>query len=217
MAYINFPVATKTHRLNQVNTDLGATSKWQFYSGALPLSPDITVPAGNLLATLAGSATPGVVTSTVQGVAINNPGTGGTAGVQVVTGTTGTGTMFQASVLVAGGSITQILGMVVNGTYTVNPTSLVAEPVTGGALSGATLSLAMTAQLTFNAVTTANASATGTAGFVRLATSATAGAAGVIDLDIGGPGSTASVVINSLSLTSGTPVVVTATSVITET
>jgi hypothetical protein len=52
----------------------------------------------------------------------------------------------------------------VAGSYSALPTNLTAEPVTGAGLTGATLSLGMTAVWTANAVTTTNASATGTAG-----------------------------------------------------
>lgn len=83
-------------------------------------------------------------------------GTGGTNGTQTVTGTTGTGTKFQASVTVSGNAITAILSITVAGDYTVNPTSLTAEPVTGAALTGATLNLKMGA-LTLGAITTAGA------------------------------------------------------------
>lgn len=68
-------------------------------------------------------------------------GTGGTTGTQTVTGTTGTGTPFQASVTIAGGVITTVLSVTVHGAYTAMPSSLTAEPVTGGGLTGAQLNL----------------------------------------------------------------------------
>jgi hypothetical protein len=68
-------------------------------------------------------------------------GAGGTDGTQTVTGTTGTGTKFQASVTVAGATITAVLGVTVAGDYTVNPTVPAVEPVTGAGLVGATLNL----------------------------------------------------------------------------
>lgn len=70
-------------------------------------------------------------------------GTGGTNGTQTVTGTTGTGTKFQASVTVSGNAITAVLSITVHGNYTVNPTSLAAEPVTGASLTGAQLNVVM--------------------------------------------------------------------------
>lgn len=70
-------------------------------------------------------------------------GAGGTNGTQTVTGTTGVGTKFQASVTVAGGAITSVLSILVGGSYTTNPTVIAAEPVTGAGLVGATLNVIM--------------------------------------------------------------------------
>jgi hypothetical protein len=93
-----------------------------------------------------GTPTPGQyqVTSTqVLSAAITAGGSGGTNGTQTVTGTTGTGTRFQASVTVAGGAITAIGSITVPGNYTAAPTNLNAEPVTGAGLTGATLAIGM--------------------------------------------------------------------------
>jgi len=80
----------------------------------------------------------------VQSATVASAGTGGTPGTQTVTGTTGTGTKFQASVTVSGGgAITSVNSITVAGDYTVNPTSLTAEPVTGGGLTGAQLNIKM--------------------------------------------------------------------------
>lgn len=79
----------------------------------------------------------------VQSATVAAGGSGGTNGTQTVTGTTGTGTKFQASVTIAGGAITAVLSITVAGDYTVNPTDLLAEPVTGASLTGATLNLKM--------------------------------------------------------------------------
>lgn len=80
----------------------------------------------------------------VSSATIAAAGTGGTPGTQTVTGTTGTGTPFQASVTVSGGgAITAVLSILVGGDYSVNPTGLTAEPVTGGSLSGAQLNIKM--------------------------------------------------------------------------
>lgn len=85
-----------------------------------------------------------VATTQVVSATIVAGGTGGTPGTQTVTGTTGTGTKFQASVTVNGGGIiTAVLSISVNGSYTVNPTTITDEPVTGAGLSGATLSVVM--------------------------------------------------------------------------
>ena len=77
---------------------------------------------------------------------INTTGSGGANGTQTVTGTTGTGTKFQASVTVAGGGITAVLSVLVPGVYTVNPTVIANEPVTGAGLVGASLSIKMGVQ-----------------------------------------------------------------------
>jgi phage tail sheath protein FI len=84
-----------------------------------------------------------VIATQVVGATIAAGGTGGTNGTQTVTGTTGTGTKFQASVTVAGGIITAVLSVTVAGSYTTNPTLLTAEPVTGAGLVGATLNINM--------------------------------------------------------------------------
>lgn len=82
-----------------------------------------------------------VNTTKVVRASIVNPGSGGTNGAATVTGTTGTGTKFQASVTIVGGAIQTINSISLAGSYTVNPTDTTAEPVTGGALAGATLNL----------------------------------------------------------------------------
>lgn len=75
---------------------------------------------------------------------IANAGSGGTDGTGVIlTGTTGAGTLFQVSATIAGGVITSVDSITVAGAYTTNPTVLTAEPVTGGGLSGAQLSVVM--------------------------------------------------------------------------
>lgn len=84
----------------------------------------------------------------VYSATVKSGGSGGSNGTQTVTGTTGTGTKFQASVTVSGGAITAVLGVTVGGLYTVRPTNLAAEPVTGASLTGATLSLTMDASET---------------------------------------------------------------------
>ena len=117
----------------------------------LSISPQAFTGTGYVPAeviTLAGgtSSVAATVTVSTTGVAratINNPGTGGGAGTYNVTGTTGTGTKFTANVTVASGSITSVNYIATAGSYTVNPTSLAAEPVTGGGLTGATLTLSM--------------------------------------------------------------------------
>lgn len=61
-------------------------------------------------------------------------GTGGTPGAVTLTGTTGTGTKFQATGTINGsGVLTGALVVSVAGDYTVNPTNLASEPVTNNA------------------------------------------------------------------------------------
>lgn len=77
-------------------------------------------------------------TKVISAVVVSG-GTGGASGTQTVTGTTGTGIKFQASVEVVSGAIVSVNSISVSGSYTVNPTNLSSEPVTGAGLSGATL------------------------------------------------------------------------------
>lgn len=101
--------------------------------------------------TLAGGAqtSPAImnVTATqVVSASVAAGGTGGTNGTATVTGTTGTGTKFQANVTISGNAITAVNSLTLPGAYTVSPTNLNAEPVTGGGLTGATLKIAMGVQ-----------------------------------------------------------------------
>lgn len=207
MSFINLSAVDKKNRNSQINTDLGTGAYLMVYSGSYPLSPDNTVSSGTLLCALPCSNPFGTVTYFVQNAAVVSGGTGGTSGTQTVSGTTGTGTKFSASVTVSGGAITAVLSITVAGSYSVLPTNLSAEPVTGASLTGATLSLAISSELTASTITTTNATATGTAGFARLATSNTAGGAGIVDLDVAVSG--ASVTINTTSIINGGPLVVT--------
>ncbi len=103
---------------------------------------------GNTI-TLAGGTyvTPPVltlVTTQVVSASIAAAGTGGTPGNATVTGTTGAGTKFQAAVTIGGtGAIASVNSITIAGSYTTNPTSLTNEPVTGGGLAGAQLSVLM--------------------------------------------------------------------------
>lgn len=97
--------------------------------------------------TVGGVKFTGVISQTkVVSATIHAAGTGGTDGTATVTGTTGTvasGTRFQASVTIAGGIITAVNSITVAGIYNTNPTSIAAEPVTGGGLTGAELTVVM--------------------------------------------------------------------------
>lgn len=117
-----------------------ATSAVQASPGTV-FVPDTLLTAEGGIGT---SAVFDVVTTQVVSATVNAGGTGGTPGTQTVTGTTGTGTKFQASVTVSGGgSITAILSITIGGDYTVNPTDITTEPVTGASLSAATLAIVM--------------------------------------------------------------------------
>jgi hypothetical protein len=132
--------------------------------------------APNDTITLSGgtATTPAVLTVThtkVVSATVAAGGSGGTNGAQTVTGTTGTGTKFQASVTVSGGAITAVNSISLAGDYTVNPTNIAAEPVTGASLTGAQLNVVMgvlTTSITTAGVYTANA-----ASFTQASTSGT--------------------------------------------
>lgn len=69
-------------------------------------------------------------------------GAGGTPGAVTLTGTTGEGTVFQATGTINGGGVLAgALVVSVAGAYTTVPDDLAAEPVTGGGLEGATVAL----------------------------------------------------------------------------
>lgn len=85
----------------------------------------------------------GVGTTQAISAVVNAGGSGGSNGAVTITGTTGTGTKFQATGTISGGALTGALTVTVVGDYSVNPTSLAAEPVTGGSLAGATVTLVM--------------------------------------------------------------------------
>lgn len=101
-----------------------------------------------------------VVTTGVSAATINAAGTfTGTTGTYTVTGTTGTGTLFTAQCTLTNGSgITAVLSISLAGAYTVNPTTLTAEPVTAASLTSASLNIKMgvvTASITTPGIVTA--------------------------------------------------------------
>ena len=203
MAFINLSSVDKKARAGQISTSIGASGNMLIYTGSPPSSPDLTA-TGTLLVTLPLSATAGVAYTQVQSLVVVAPGSGGTAGAQTITGTTGTGTFFTAAVTVTAGAISAVNSISNAGQYSVNPTNVNVEPVTGGGLTGATVALTLTGELLFNAITTGTAVATGTAGYARIATS---GGVGVVDLDVNTSGS--SVIITSTAVVSGGSVSVT--------
>lgn len=134
-------VTTSTGSGAILSAVVGALSAAIVTRGTGYVPGDTIVAAGG---TFSPAATISVLNTQVVSAAIAAGGTGGTPGTQTVTGTTGTGTKFQASVTVsAGGVITAILSITLGGTYSVNPTNLAAEPVTGAGLTGATLTIVM--------------------------------------------------------------------------
>ena len=83
----------------------------------------------------------------VLSATVNAGGSGGSNGPGTISGTTGTGTKFTARGTISGGALTGALTITNAGMYSVDPTSLSAEPVTGGGLTGATVSLTMSGDL----------------------------------------------------------------------
>lgn len=130
--------------------------------------PGDTITLGGGTATTAGVFT--VTHTKAVSATVNAGGSGGTPGTQTVTGTTGTGTKFQASVTVSGGgAITAVLSITVAGDYTVNPTDITQEPVTGASLTGAKLSVVM--GVLTKSVTTAGVYSAVPASFTQASTS----------------------------------------------
>jgi hypothetical protein len=85
-----------------------------------------------------------IVTTQVQSASVGAPAAGCVNGAsQTVSGTTGAGARFSALVTVAGNTIAAVNAISVAGAYTVNPTTLTAEPVTGDSCVGATLNVKM--------------------------------------------------------------------------
>jgi hypothetical protein len=104
---------------------------------------------GNTITLTGGTTTGGaqpiltVKYTKVVSATVAAAGSGGTTGTHTVTGTTGRGQYFQASVTIAGGIVTGVSSITVPGAYFTNPTTLATEPVTGAGLTGAQLSLKM--------------------------------------------------------------------------
>jgi hypothetical protein len=82
-------------------------------------------------------------TASVVSATVNAGGSGGTNGAVTITGTTGTGTKFTATGTITAGALAGALTIANPGNYTIQPTSLAAEPVTGGSLTGATVALTL--------------------------------------------------------------------------
>lgn len=117
-------------------------------AGAAGIALESGYTIGQVLTAVGGTGT--APTFTVANLLVSRvnsiaaAGTGGTPGAVTLTGTTGTGTKFQvAGTIGAGGTLTAVGAISVYGDYTVIPTNLAAEPVTGGGLSGCTLNISM--------------------------------------------------------------------------
>jgi hypothetical protein len=90
-------------------------------------------------ASATGTLTTQVVTATVVGA-----GSGGTPGLTTFTGTTGTGTKFTCTGTIGGGgTLSGALTVVIHGNYTSPITNIAVEPITGGSLTGGTVSVSL--------------------------------------------------------------------------
>lgn len=115
-------------------------------AGAPTAAGTVYVP-GETVTLTGGTFTTAAVLSITDTKAVSGTvaaaGSGGSNGACTVTGTTGTGTKAQFSGTVSGGVLTGPLTVAVAGDYTVNPTSIAAEPVTGCTLTGAQVNMVM--------------------------------------------------------------------------
>lgn len=195
MAFVNLASATKLHRASQIITDIGSDGLLLLYTGTVPPSPDFAV-ADTLLATLPLSSTAGVASLAVRSAAITDAGTLGTDGTYAMTLTGGGGSGAAGYFVVSGNVITQTVISNTGSGYTGAPTI---SGFAAAGLSGAVLTPVMSGLITFNAISTATAVATGNAGYARIATSA---AVPIIDLDVGTT-MASSVVMNATFVTDG--------------
>lgn len=176
--YTNLASITKKNRADQIITSIGSNGLMNFYSGSIPLSPDLT-PSGTLLASLPLSTIAGVSSLAFYNSVITNPGTGGNDGTYnlVITGGGGNGAAGTFSVV---GGILKTISISNNGYgYT---SSVTLGGFGGASLSGASAISIMTGIMVFNTITSATGLATGVASFVRVSTSS---GTGIIDLDVG--------------------------------
>jgi hypothetical protein len=132
------------------NAVLGSTTMAGLSSSvvATPQSSTGSYAPGNTITATGGTfstaAKYNVVTTGVISATIVSGGTGGASdGTFTVTGTTGTGTKFTALASFTSGIITAISSISSAGSYTVNPTTLTSEPVTGNDVVGAVFSVKM--------------------------------------------------------------------------
>lgn len=137
------PALSQGSAASGLNSVYGISSITASQSGSGSYAPGDTITAAGGTITGGSNAVFTVKYTKVQSATVSAGGSGGTNGTQTVTGTTGRGQWFQASVTVAGGAITAVLSITIGGAYSTNPTALAAEPVTGAGLTGATLNLKM--------------------------------------------------------------------------
>lgn len=135
-----FQHSTMARPIELLNAAQAGTDPQKFATMAQSILPEVK---NSLVFYPIGSVNQGMpLTNTITSASIVGGGSGGTPGPVTLTGTTGTGTKFQiAAVIGAGGSVVSLGGVTTPGLYTVLPTDLAAEPVTGSTLSGCILSL----------------------------------------------------------------------------
>lgn len=116
-------------------------------SGSSPAANGATYAPAEILTLTGGTfstaAKIAVMSTTTIAATVVGAGSGGANGPVTITGTTGTGTRFQATGTISGGVLTGPLTVTVAGEYLTNPTSISVEPVTGGGLTGATVNLSL--------------------------------------------------------------------------
>ena len=197
MAYVNLASTTKLHRASQIITDIGSAGLMLLYTGSPPAGPDIAA-TGTLLVTLPLSSVAAVASYAVQNTSVVTAGTGGTDGTYSLTFTGGGGTGTTGYYTVVTGAISLVVISAPGSGYT-------SAPSIGGfgaaALSGASVLPVMTAMLTFNAITTASAVASGIAGWARVTKAD--GVTGIIDLDVGTSNAASVVMSNTGIVASG--------------
>jgi hypothetical protein len=199
MAYANISSATKKHRASQIITDIGSGGFMKFYTGVMPPSPDVA-PSGSLLVALPLSSPAGTVSLAVLSGFVTVPGTGGTDGTYALTITPAMadpGTGATGLYTVSGGVLTGIQISSNGSGYAAPPTF---SGFTMAGLTAAAASPVMTGILVFGAIGTASGTATGTTGYVRIATS---GNVGVLDLDAGTTNGFSVIMNNTFIVTSG--------------
>lgn len=181
------------YAVNDVITLAGGTASTAgtFTVASIELATVATNAAGTVYApgnviTLAGgtfstAATLTVDTTKVVSATVAAGGSGGTDGAGVIVeGTTGTGTKFRASVTITAGAIASVQSISVAGSYTVNPTNIVNEPViliSGGAgLINAALNVVLGVNTV--SITTRGNYSVGSASFTQNGATAPAGGTG---------------------------------------